>query len=126
LAAQLGRYAVSGIVVAVFSAGFVLLLSGPVGWPIQVAIAVSYPFILALHFSLQRFFVFRSTSGYRLTGRAQVRRYLSVQALQYGCIAGGTELMRTLVGLPDQLAYLAAVYTVTAVSFVLMRLRVFH
>jgi putative flippase GtrA len=114
------------VIVGIFSTGSVLLLSGPVGLPIQAAIAVSYPFILALHFSLQRLFVFRSEAEYRLSGSAQLRRYLAVQALQYLCIAGGTEFMRSVVGLGDQIAYLAAVFTVTALSFVLMRLRVFH
>lgn len=126
LAAQLGRYAIAGAITAVISIGTVLLLSGPAGLTIQAAILASYPLILAVHFSLQRYFVFAGRDRYALAATAQLRRYLVVAAAQYGCVAAGTALLVHIVGLGDQLAYLIAVGTMTATVFVAMRLGVFH
>jgi putative flippase GtrA len=126
LTAQIGRYVIAGAITAVVSTGSVLLLSGPAGVPIQVAILASYPLILAVHFLLRRHFVFGGRESYALAGGAQLRRYLLVAAVPYGCVAAGTAALVHVAALGDQPAYLIAVGTMTALVFVAMRLRVFH
>lgn len=123
---QAGRYAIAGAITAVVSIGSVLALSGVVG--IQIAILASYPLVLAVHFSLQRWFVFarRGTGEYALGDGAQVRRYLMTVAVQYCYVAACTALLVRAIGLGDRIAYLAAVLSGTVLVFGVMRLRVFH
>jgi len=127
LTAQLGRFAIAGLVTLVLGAVVVLLLSGPAGLAIQLAIPLSYPVIAVVHFSLQRRFVFAGDGTYALGGGAQLRRYLLVAVVgHYGCVAGGTAFLDHVAGLGDQVAYLVMVCTMPIVMFVVMRLRVFH
>jgi putative flippase GtrA len=124
--AQLGRYAIAGVVTGVIGTGCVLLLSGPAGVAIQLAILASYPLVLTVHFLFQRYFVFAGRERYALGGATQLRRYLVIVGTQYCCVAAGTALLVHVSPLDDQLAYLAALGTMTTVTFVVMRLRVFH
>jgi putative flippase GtrA len=126
LAAQLGRYAIAGVTTAVVSTGSVLLLSGPAGVRIQLAILVSYPLILAVHFLLQRHFVFGGRERYALANAQQLRQYLLVAAMQYACVAAGTALLTHIAHLDDRIAYLVALGTMTIATFVALRQRVFH
>jgi putative flippase GtrA len=124
---QAGRYAIAGVITAVVSIGSVLALTGVVG--VQVAILASYPLVLAVHFSLQRWFVFAhgGTGGeYALDGGAQLRRYLMTVAAQYCYVAACTALLMSAIGMGDRIAYLAAVLSGTALVFAVMRLRIFH
>ncbi|MCW2996408.1 MAG: GtrA family protein [Conexibacter sp.] len=126
LTAQLARYGIAGAITLVLGAIVVLLLSGPGGLAIQLAIPLSYPVIAVVHFSLQRHFVFVG-GEYALAGGAQLGRYLLVAVVgHYGCVAGGTAFLHDVAGLGDQLAYLIMVSTMPIVMFVVMRLRVFH
>jgi len=128
LAPQLGRYGIAGALTALIGIGAVLLLSGPIGVPIQPAILASYPLVLAVHFSLQRWFVFAhgESDGYALEGGAQVKRYLMTVAAQYCYVAACTALLMSAIGLRDRIAYLAAVLSGTALVFAVMRSRIFH
>jgi putative flippase GtrA len=123
---QVVRFVMAGGFTAVVSIGAVLLLSGPVGLPIQVAILSSYPLLLVMHFSLQRWFVFARDDAYALRGGAQVRRYLSVVAVQYVYVAACTAALVHFADVADRSAYLIAVLSGAAAVFTVMRLRVFH
>jgi putative flippase GtrA len=120
-----GRYVIAGVVTAAVGIATVLALTGPAG--VQLAILLSYPLVLMVHFSLQRRFVFARADGdYALDGGAQVRRYLMTVAAQYCYVAVCTALLGSATGLADRLAYLAAALSGTALVFMVMRLRVFH
>lgn len=121
---HVGRYAIAGVLTAVVSIGSVLMLTGLVG--VQLAILLSYPLVLVVHFSLQRWFVFAGEDAYALAGGAQVRRYLMTVAAQYCYVAACTALLISAIGLGDRVAYLAAVLSGTALVFTVMRLGVFH
>ena len=54
------RYAISGSSSTLTYIALTLLVSGPLGVPIQIAIPVSYAMALVLNFTLQRHFVFPS------------------------------------------------------------------
>src|SRR4051812_34831471 len=61
------RFVVSGATVAVVYLGLGLLLSGPLGVPIQVAIPVSYVLSVLLNYTLQRTFVFAHSETFALS-----------------------------------------------------------
>lgn len=126
LTAQMARYALAGLTTAVVGTIAVFLLSGPGGLSIQLAILLSYPLNLTVHFSLQRWFVFTDREVYTLAMGRQLRRYLIVAGAQYGCIAAGTALLVHVAGIGDRPAYLIAIALAPAILFITLRLGVFH
>jgi putative flippase GtrA len=123
---HLSRYAVAGAIVAMVYVGGTLLLSGPVGLPIQAAIPIAYVVAVALHFLLQRTFVFRHDGEFALSVREQIIRYLLIAATQYPATAGLTALLPVLFGMSDQVAYLITVALISLTSFFVLRWGVFH
>jgi putative flippase GtrA len=117
---------VAGVAVAVVYVGGTLLLSGPVGLPIQAAIAIGYVVAIACHFLLQRLFVFRHEQGFALSVREQMLRYLVIAATQYPATAALTALLPVVFGLSDQVAYLITVGVISMTFFFVLRWRVFH
>lgn len=121
------RYAIAGAIVGVFILVTPLLLNKVLGVPIEAAIPVAYVAALTLHFNLQRFFVFRHVDEFALQTHQQVMRYLAVAAVQYPTIAIATAVLPGLLGIPQPIAYVVTVLTVSATSFFLvLRRRVFH
>jgi putative flippase GtrA len=123
---HLSRYAVAGAIVAMVYVGGTLLLSGPVGLPIQAAIPIAYAVAVALHFLLQRTFVFRHDGEFALSVREQIIRYLLIAATQYPATAALTALLPALFGMSDQVAYLITVALISLTSFFVLRWGVFH
>jgi len=126
LAGQMGRYAITGIVVAIVYIGATLGLSGPGGLPVQVAIPVAILIAAILHFTMQRFFVFASGDEYQLGMTGQLRRYAVLNAGQYVATAAGTALGHHVLGLRQQVAYVICALAITSVTFLFLRTRVFH
>jgi putative flippase GtrA len=112
--------------VAAVYVGGTLLLSGPVGLPIQAAIPIAYAVAVAFHFLLQRVFVFRHDGGFALSVREQVVRYLLIAATQYPATAALTALLPAIFDLSDQVAYLITAAIISLTSFFVLRLGVFH
>jgi putative flippase GtrA len=123
---HLSRYAVAGAIVAMVYVGGTLLLSGPVGLPIQAAIPIAYVVAVALHFLLQRTFVFRHDGEFALSVREQIVRYLLIAATQYPATAALTALLPALFGMSDQVAYLITVAVISLTFFFVLRWGVFH
>jgi putative flippase GtrA len=123
---HLSRYAVAGAIVAMVYVGGTLLLSGPVGLPIQAAIPIAYVVAVALHFLLQRTFVFRHDGEFALSVREQIVRYLLIAATQYPATAALTALLPALFGMSDQVAYLITVAFISLTFFFVLRWGVFH
>jgi putative flippase GtrA len=124
--AQLVRYGIAGAIVAVVYIGLTLLLSGPVGLPIQAAIPIAYTTAIAAHFTLQRWFVFHDAAVFALAMHHQVGRYLVIGLIQYSATALATAVLPGVVGLPERVVYICAVGVISAASFVLLRTSVFH
>jgi len=123
---QLVRYVTAGGTVAAVYIGLTLALSGPVGLPIQAAIPIAYVTAICLHFTLQRWFVFRDASAFALAMHHQVGRYLVLALVQYSLTALATAVLPDVLGLPDKVVYVCAVGAISFISFVVLRTHVFH
>jgi len=123
---QLVRYAIAGAIVGLTYVALTLALSGPAGWPIQLAIPVAYALAVALHFALQRLFVFRDREAFVLATHRQVGRYLVLCLVQYALTAASTAVLPGLLGLPESVVYVGTVAVVSAGAFVVLRTSVFH
>ncbi len=123
---QLVRYAIAGAIVGLTYVGLTLALSGPADWPIQLAIPVAYALAVALHFTLQRLFVFRDRESFVLATHEQIWRYLGLCLVQYALTAASTALLPGVLGLPESVVYVGTVVLVSAGAFVFLRTSVFH
>ena len=124
--AQFVRWAIAGAVVTAVYVGSTVLLSGPVGLDIQVAIPISYAVGVALHFTLQRYVVFRDVEAFALAMHHQLGRYVVIGLTQYLATAATTALLPALFGMPELVAYLIAMATISLTTFFVMRGGVFH
>jgi putative flippase GtrA len=120
------RYVVTGGTVALVYLGLGLLLSGPLGVPIQIAIPVAFALSLMLNYMLQRHFVFGHSESFALSGRAQFVRYAQIGVAQYAFTAGATALLPGPLGVSEQVVYVVAALTAPVITFLLLRLVVFH
>jgi putative flippase GtrA len=120
------RYTVAGGLVALLYVGGTLLLSGPVGLPIQIAIPIAYAVAVACHFLLQRLFVFRHEGGFALSAREQIVRYLIIAATQYPATAALTALLPAIFDISERTAYLITVVVISLTFFFVLRWGVFH
>jgi putative flippase GtrA len=126
LSRDAGRYVLAGAAVALTYIGLTLLLSGPGQLPIQVAIPIGYVLAVALHFTLQRTFVFRDREAFALTAREQAGRYVAIGIAQYALTAAATALLPSALGASEQVVYVATVVVISAITFLFLRTRVFH
>ena len=123
---QVLRFVLTGGVVAAAYLATVLVLSGPFGLPIQVAIPIGYVASLLLNYVLQRLFVFGHTDRFAHGTGAQFRRYVAVGALQYGYTAGSTAWLPGPLGVSETAVYVVAAVSAPIMTFVLLRVLVFH
>jgi putative flippase GtrA len=126
LAGQGIRFAISGSVVALVYVTVTTVLHGLLSVPFQIALAVGFVTSVALHFTLQRVFVWRHHEGFALAAHRQVLRYLLVCASQYGLTALSTSQLPGLLGVPVEAVYLMTVLTVASINFLVFRGRIFH
>lgn len=120
------RYVAAGGLNTLIYIGLTLLLSGPVGLPIQVAIPIAFCTALCTHFLLQRTVVFGHVETYALGTRRQAAHYLVIGACQYVVTAAATAAIPAVTGWSEQAVYVVTVLVVAAITFVLLRERVFH
>ena len=120
------RYVVAGVTNTGIYVGLTLLLSGPLGVPIQVAIPIAFVTALCTHFTLQRFFVFRSRTAFKLSAGHQAGRYVAVGSVQYAITAAATALLPGWLGVSERAVYVVTVAVISATTFLLLRSRVFH
>jgi putative flippase GtrA len=119
-------YAIAGSFTTVWYIGLTLLLSGPAGLSIHAAIPIGYATALILHFNLQRRFVFKRAEGFTLGTFHQTRRYLTTAGVQYTLAALSTALLPELLGVPEKVVYVCTALSLAAVTFLVMRSKVFH
>ncbi len=87
LLGQGARYVLAGGTVTLVYLGTTTVLADVVGLPFQIALAIGFCTGLAVHFTLQRFFVWAPHEGYALPLHHQAARYLVVAGAQYGLTA---------------------------------------
>jgi putative flippase GtrA len=120
------RYVIAGGLNTLIYIGLTLFLSGPLGLPIQVAIPLAFGTALCTHFALQRVVVFGHVETYALPGHQQAGRYLAIAAVQYPLTALSTAAIPTITGWSEQAVYVVTAILIAAVTFLLLRKRVFH
>lgn len=126
LAGQGFRFALSGSVVAVVYVTITALLHDGFAVPFQLALAVGFVLSVALHFTLQRLFVWRHYERFALEVHRQAGRYLMMCAGQYAVTALATAKLPGLLGLPVDAVYVLTMLTVAGMNFIVLRGRVFH
>jgi hypothetical protein len=123
---HLVRYGFAAVVVGTTYLGLTLLLSGPAGAPIQVVLPFTLLIAVALHFTLQRWFVFGDRGAFALTAIQQARRYAVLVPLQYAATAASTAVVPHVLGTTEQVAYVGTVLVISGATFLFLRARVFH
>jgi putative flippase GtrA len=122
---QFARFLLSGGLVALVYLALMALFVTVAGLPSQAALALAYALALALHFSLNRQFVFGSRRHSLHLARQGVR-YLVLVAFGYGVTAVALALLPGPLGLPDLAVYFIVAGCLVPVNFFVMRAWVFH
>lgn len=120
------RFVLVGSFVALVYLLTTTFLALVVGIPFELALLIGFCLGLAIHFTLQRVFVWGHDGGFALPFRHQAARYLLVAGSQYALTAAGTGLLPGPLGLPAEVVYLAIVLCCTGFNFFIFRGRVFH
>jgi putative flippase GtrA len=122
----MARFALSGGVVTLVYLLTTTVLAEVAGLPFQLALAIGFVVGLAVHFTLQRTFVWVHHEEFALPMHRQAGRYLLVAAVQYGFTAASTALLPQALGVPVEAVYLVTVAVVVTVNFIVFRMLVFH
>ena len=110
---------------SVFYLGLTSLLT-VIGMPFQVALVVSFLAAIAVHFTLQRIFVWPRHEKYALPIRKQLQRYVPVVLVQYVMTAGATAILPKRLGLPVLAVYIGFTLFYALFNFLFFRARIFH
>jgi putative flippase GtrA len=110
---------------SIFYLGLTSLLA-VIGMPFQAALIVSFLAAVALHFTLQRVFVWSQRGKYALPMRQQLQRYVPLAVAQYITTAGATATLPTWVGLPVLAVYIGFTLSYSLFNFLFFRARIFH
>lgn len=123
---RLGRFLASGLAVqAVYTAVMAITLLAA-GLDRQVALAIAYLCALAVHFVLNRQFVFARAEGYVLGPSSHGVRYLAMAAVVYVVTAAGLEMVPEAIGVSPFVAWLLITGTIGALNFVMLDRLVFR
>jgi putative flippase GtrA len=126
LAAQGLRFALAGIAVWLVNLSVTTSLALFVGLPFQMALLTGYVVSVAVHFALQRLFVWAHREGFALPMRRQLGRYLLLVVIQYGVTAASTLLLPSVLGLSSEAIFLIVVPLQASINFLLFRNSIFH
>lgn len=120
------RYAVAGTIVALTYLLLTLGANSVLGVPLQVAMPVCYAVAVVLHFALQRYYVFRSRTGFALAFHEQALNYVLLGLVQYAFTATMTAVLPGVLGVDERIVYVGAVGVATVFAFLVLRLHVFR
>lgn len=126
LVGQGARYALAGSLVALVYMLTTSVLAIVAHLHFQLALVIGFGAALAVHFTLQRWFVWADRGDFALPLRLQTARYLLASGTQYGLTAGSTALLPAMLGLPVEAVYLVTVTVVAGANFLVFRHLVFH
>ena len=119
------RFVIAGGAMSIFYLGLTSILA-VVGMPFQAALIVSFLGAVALHFTLQRLFVWSRRGKYVLPMRQQLKRYLPLVSVQYLTTAGATAILPSWTGLPVLAVYIGITLLYSLFNFLFFRARIFH
>lgn len=120
------RFAFTGCVVSAIYLLTTSALALIAGLPFQAALVIGFVVSVAVHFGMQRLFVWTDHDGFALAAPHQIGRYLVAATTQYGVTAVSTSLLPAALGWPVEVVYLAIAFPVALVNFVLFRNYIFH
>jgi putative flippase GtrA len=126
LLAQGVRFVISGVVVSAVYITVTTVLSQVSHLRFQVALAIGWSAAVAVHFTLQRTFVWKRQESFALPFGHQVGRYLLVAVSQLGVTAATTTVLPSLLHVSAEAVYLATAACVTLFNFLVFRKGVFH
>jgi putative flippase GtrA len=126
LVGQGSRFALAGLIVALFNLSTTTVLAVVVGLPFQAALLIAYLMTLAVHFTLQRLFVWAHRERFALSLHRQLGWYLFAAAVQYGVNAVSTLLLPPVLGLSPEAVYLIVAPLQLSINFLLYRNGIFH
>lgn len=118
------RFVLSGSAVAVcqFTTMTVLVLAGV---PDQLSVALAFAAALALHFTLNRRFVFASDAGYALHLTAQGLRYMTVAITSYAATSTAVAFLPDALDLPVLAVFYGVSILSAGISFLILRRWIF-
>ena len=119
------RFVIAGGAMSVFYLSLTSILA-LIGVPFQAALVVSFLSAVALHFTLQRLFVWSRSGEYALPMRQQLKRYLPLVSIQYVTTAGATAILPARTGLPVLAVYIGITLLYSLFNFLFFRARIFH
>src|SRR4029450_4639074 len=93
------RFLIAGSAMAIFYLGLTSLLT-VIGVPFQLALILGFIANVALHFTLQRVFVWSQRREYALALNQQLHRYLPLVIVQYVLTVVATATLPGWLGLP--------------------------
>jgi putative flippase GtrA len=125
LGGRAARFVIAGGAMSIFYLGLTSLLA-VIGIPFQAALIVGFVAAVALHFTLQRMFVWSQRGEYALPMREQLQRYLPLVVVQYITTAAATATLPTWLGLPVLVVYIGFTLSYSLFNFVFFRARIFH
>ncbi|HWW89311.1 MAG TPA: GtrA family protein [Solirubrobacteraceae bacterium] len=120
------RFVLAGGTVTLLYPTITTVLANVAGVPFQAALAIGFCAGVAVHFTLQRLFVWRRREKFALPLHHQVGRYLAVAAAQYGVTAASTSLLPPALGVSTESVYLVTVTVLICTNFMVFRHVVFH
>jgi putative flippase GtrA len=123
---QLVRFGLTGLLVFIVYTGGTLLLSGPLGVPIVLAIGIATLLALILNFTMQRHFVFHDHDTFALGLRAQFGRYVLAVLINYAVTALIVSTVPGATGLSQELVFVLTAMVMSLVSFTVVRGWIFH
>lgn len=124
--AQGVRFAFSGVVVSIVYITITTLLSAVSHLRFQLALVIGWSAAVAVHFTLQRTFVWAREERFALPFGRQVRRYMIVAVSQLAITTATTTVLPSLLGVSAELVYLGTGATITLLNFLVFRNGVFH
>jgi GtrA-like protein len=119
------RFVIAGGAMSIFYLGLTSILT-VIGLPFQAALIISFLANVALHFTLQRLFVWSPHGKYALAVHHQLKRYLPLVSVQYVTTAGATAILPTWTGLPVLVVYAGITFAYSLFNFLFFRARIFH
>jgi putative flippase GtrA len=123
---QLARFGLTGALVFAVYTGGTLLLSGPLGVPIVLAIGIASVLALVLNFTMQRHFVFLDHDTFALGVRAQFGRYVLAVGINYLITSVIVSTVPQALGVSQQLVFVITAMVMSLVSFTVVRGWIFH
>jgi putative flippase GtrA len=120
------RFALTGALVTVVYLVVTSLLAVVVGLPFEVALPIGFGVAIALHFTLQRQFVWMHREQFALPFGHQAARYLLAAGVQYSITALATWRLPSVLGVAPEVVYLFTVPVVAVLNFLVFRHVIFH